>query len=221
MARQEVNIGTTGNDATGDSIRSAFGKVNQNFTELYAALGLGGGLNFQNLDNTPATITSNKLIATNVDGSALVEKELEGDGITVDVNTDPTKVIIRNTGTEVVRDTSPELGGNLDANDFTVENLATPINAGDAVTKQYADGTFINVSGDTATGAILFQDGSGNPRVPVVSSEAVNKAYADSKVDADGDTMTGPLILNETPRDGDNILQAATKDYVDQRTYYR
>ena len=31
MARQEVNIGTTGNDATGDSIRTGFNKVNQNF----------------------------------------------------------------------------------------------------------------------------------------------------------------------------------------------
>jgi len=63
MARKEVNIGTTGNDATGDSIRVGFDKVNQNFVEIYAALGLGGGLNFQNLDNTPATITSNKILA--------------------------------------------------------------------------------------------------------------------------------------------------------------
>ena len=52
MARKEVNIGTTGNDATGDSIRVGFDKVNNNFVEIYAALGLGGGLNFQNLDNT-------------------------------------------------------------------------------------------------------------------------------------------------------------------------
>ena len=50
MARKEVNIGTTGNDATGDSIRVGFDKVNNNFVEIYAALGLGGGLNFQNLD---------------------------------------------------------------------------------------------------------------------------------------------------------------------------
>src|SRR6056300_454466 len=124
MARKEVNIGTTGNDATGDSIRTGFDKVNQNFTELYAALGLGGGPNFQNLDNTPSTITSNKVIATNNNGDGIVEKELQGDGLTIDNLTDPTKIIIRNTGTEVVRDTSPELGGNLDANNFLIENLA-------------------------------------------------------------------------------------------------
>ena len=56
MARKVINIGTTGNDATGDSIRGAFSKVNQNFTEIYASLGLSGGLKFVNLDDTPSAI---------------------------------------------------------------------------------------------------------------------------------------------------------------------
>ena len=34
-AKQVINIGTTANDGTGDPIRSAFDKVNDNFTELY------------------------------------------------------------------------------------------------------------------------------------------------------------------------------------------
>ena len=36
MAQQSINIGTTANDGTGDPIRSAFDKTNDNFTELYA-----------------------------------------------------------------------------------------------------------------------------------------------------------------------------------------
>ena len=219
MARKEVNIGTTGNDATGDSIRTGFDKVNQNFTELYAALGLGGGLNFQNLDNTPSTITSNKVIATNNNGDGIVEKELQGDGLTIDNLTDPTKIIIRNTGTEVVRDTSPELGGNLDANNFLIENLATPLKPGDATTKQYSDDKFLDAAGDTATGQILLQDGAGSPRTPTLSDEAANKQYVDSKVALAGDTMTGPLILSETPSFSDNDLQAATKRYVDLNSF--
>src|SRR6056300_1445374 len=157
MARQEVNIGTTGNDATGDSIRTGFNKVNQNFVEIYAALGLGGGLNFQNLDNTPSTITANKLIATNAAGDAIVEKELQGDGLTIDNASDPTKIIIRNTGTEVVRDTSPELGGSLDANTFQIENVETPTKAGDATNKLYVDSNFLNLNGDIAVGQIRLQ----------------------------------------------------------------
>ena len=38
MAKQIINIGTEGNDNTGDAIREAFSKVNENFTELYAVL---------------------------------------------------------------------------------------------------------------------------------------------------------------------------------------
>jgi hypothetical protein len=37
MAKQTINIGTTANDGTGDPLRSAFTKVNANFTELYDA----------------------------------------------------------------------------------------------------------------------------------------------------------------------------------------
>ncbi len=39
MAKQTINIGTTANDGTGDPIRSAFDKTNDNFTELYAGAG--------------------------------------------------------------------------------------------------------------------------------------------------------------------------------------
>ena len=35
MAKQVINIGTTANDGTGDSLRVAFDKANDNFTELY------------------------------------------------------------------------------------------------------------------------------------------------------------------------------------------
>ena len=36
MAKQVINIGTVANDGTGDPLRTAFDKVNDNFTELYS-----------------------------------------------------------------------------------------------------------------------------------------------------------------------------------------
>lgn len=36
MAKQTIGIGTTANDGTGDPLRDAFDKVNDNFTEVYA-----------------------------------------------------------------------------------------------------------------------------------------------------------------------------------------
>ena len=43
MAKQTISIGTIANDGTGDTLRVAFGKCNDNFTELYA------GVSFANL----------------------------------------------------------------------------------------------------------------------------------------------------------------------------
>jgi hypothetical protein len=39
MTQQTINIGASANDATGDPIRTAFSKVNTNFTDLYTQLG--------------------------------------------------------------------------------------------------------------------------------------------------------------------------------------
>ena len=39
MAQQTINIGATANDGTGDQLRSAFDKVNDNFVEVYTELG--------------------------------------------------------------------------------------------------------------------------------------------------------------------------------------
>ena len=40
MAKQTLNIGTNANDGTGDNLRSAMQKVNENFTDLYSAPGI-------------------------------------------------------------------------------------------------------------------------------------------------------------------------------------
>ena len=37
MARQTINIGTAANDGTGDPLRTAFDKINDNFVELYGS----------------------------------------------------------------------------------------------------------------------------------------------------------------------------------------
>lgn len=39
MAKKVINVGSSANDSTGDSLRIAGGKINDNFTELYNALG--------------------------------------------------------------------------------------------------------------------------------------------------------------------------------------
>jgi hypothetical protein len=53
MAKQTVNIGSSANDGTGDQLRTAFDKINDNFDEVYNA-----GLVGSNLSISSSTITS-------------------------------------------------------------------------------------------------------------------------------------------------------------------
>ena len=45
MAKQTINLGTVANDGTGDSVRTGGDKINDNFNEIYTALGDGSSLN--------------------------------------------------------------------------------------------------------------------------------------------------------------------------------
>lgn len=74
MAKQTINRGATANDGTGDTIRDGAGKINDNFNEIYVALGDGSSLS-QNtqtlvsnahLTSTYATNTAVRAIETNL-----------------------------------------------------------------------------------------------------------------------------------------------------------
>ena len=78
MAKQNINIGVEGNDGTGDSIRDAFRKANENFTELYAVFGQGGQIAFTSLSDTPDTLGIFKLPISNSTGTELEMRSLSG-----------------------------------------------------------------------------------------------------------------------------------------------
>lgn len=52
MTKQTINRGSAANDGTGDTLRSAAQKINENFTELYGLLGRSGGGAQVSLDST-------------------------------------------------------------------------------------------------------------------------------------------------------------------------
>ena len=41
MAKQSLNLGTVANDNTGDTLRGGGDKINDNFNEIYSAIGNG------------------------------------------------------------------------------------------------------------------------------------------------------------------------------------
>ena len=220
MARKTIDIGAIGNDGTGDSIRDSFRKVNDNFRELYSSLGLGENLTFIGLDDTPDTFVgqndaitgSTPVVTVNNTESGLTFKRLvPGTGIALDFQTNPNEITINSEFSEIVADTSPQLGGDLSMRSGGSQYRI--IDAGTTIT----------------------------PLQPLYNHELVNRDYADSKIARAGTNatglnaagasvsrselgfMSGPLILSRSPEaDDDQIyggLIAATKSYVDSSAF--
>lgn len=80
MAKQTINIGTTANDGTGDPLRTAFDKSNDNFTELYNGAG-GIADDSVTYAKLGTEFTTSAALATNVDFSTaqVFTKTLSGD----------------------------------------------------------------------------------------------------------------------------------------------
>ena len=65
MTQQTINIGSSANDGTGDPLRTAFDKINDNFNELYTVSGAGTGNNL--------AISGNSIVSENVDGNIILD----------------------------------------------------------------------------------------------------------------------------------------------------
>lgn len=170
MAKQDIYLGVEGNDGTGDSIREAFRKANENFTELYAVFGQGGTISFTALNDTPTGITANGVLLGNSTGTALVQKTLNaGTGINID-NSGTNSITISNTGANINADTSPILGGPLSGNRvYSIGLIATS----DAAIAEFntTHGTAITVD-DIVTDK-KFQDQYYAPNVTFEESKPV------------------------------------------------
>ena len=103
MTIQTINLGQYANDGTGDDLRTAFQKVNGNFSYL---------------NNNDATTVTNLGSGTGIfaqkTGPNLQFKSLVG-GAGIALSTNGTTITIANTG-KVEDDTSPKLGGTLNLN---------------------------------------------------------------------------------------------------------
>jgi hypothetical protein len=83
MSRLNINIGTTANDRTGDPLRTAFEKVNANFTELYNTVGADAPAN--KLVNGASEVVLDEGGMLTVPGSIAFQDGV----ITLNDNTDP------------------------------------------------------------------------------------------------------------------------------------
>ncbi len=159
MARQVINIGSSANDGTGDPLRTAFDKINDNFVELY------GG------DNDINTLDAN----LNVNTFAITTGVTNGD-ITITPN-----------GTGAINLGAMKfVGTTLSSDDSTqitiAENIQTTgtINVSGAATLATS---LTLATGVTVTG-ILDEDAMGSNSATQLATQQSIKAYVDSQVTA-------------------------------------
>jgi len=190
MAIEIVDIGVEGNDGTGDSIRQAFQKVNNNFNTLFGVFGLGGSISLLGLDDTDTTAETNGVLIWNDDVAdpKVVYKRFVGEGgISIDTTGDTIK--LSNTASVVSKDLSPEL-----AAEVKVAGIAAYT---DPVNNKLLAKNFENTD-PTNTGLLdSFRATHGQDQIDIDASNLlITKGFGDQEyINFDGDSMTGPLVI--------------------------
>ena len=226
MAKQFINIGIEGNDGTGDSIRDAFNKTNENFTELYAVFGQGGQIGFTSLSDTRDTLGSGKIPVSNSAGNAITMKGISGTGITVDTTSDPANIVIDVTSTDVQSDTSPELGGPLKGNSFGIGGVSitqTAVNDFNTthganitlddlvITKGYADQRYIQTGSGGVAGEVRVRDEPAN--ATEYTKQISTYASGNLNIPTHGYTVASnglPFVYSSTGTDANNLTSGNT-----------
>ena len=195
------------------TLTSAFTWVNDSTIQFTTAPGAGLRVEIRRLTPLPGNLVDfadgSTLVAADLDTTnnqhLYKEQELDDD-IKQSVYVDPTT-------------------GFPTASNQRITNVADPVAAQDAATKNYVDTTTVASAGDTMTGVLAMGankiTGLGNP---TNAQDAATKTYVDTTTVASaGDTMTGPLAMgaNKVTGLGEPTANqdAATKNYVDSTTW--
>jgi hypothetical protein len=166
MARQVINIGTTANDGTGDPLRTAFDKINDNFVELY-----GGDNNLNTLD-------------ANLD--------VNGYNITTGVTNGDITLVQNGTGNIVLGSLSVN-GSEItstDSTQVTVKEKLRVTGALETVGAATLSTSLTLASGATVT-AILDEDTMTSDSATALATQQSIKAYIDAQNTAQAITFVG------------------------------
>ena len=154
-----------------------------------------GTIDTQTLTNktlTSPTITNPSISGAGVDASIVFEgataDAYETTLTVVDPTQDNTITLPNTTGTVVLATatqtlTNKTLGGNLNAGGYTVTNLATPVNASDAVRKDFADAQ-VAAAATSATSAATSAASAAASATTAANSVATIAGYATSSANS-------------------------------------
>ena len=221
MAIQTIGIGTVADDGTGDSLRIAGDKINDNFKEIYTAIGDGTTLDVSGLGVITAlnNATANELVtigATTTELDAEANLTFDGSTLAVTGNITATTITLSNDAGLLV----PNDGniGSASANDAMQISSAGIVTFKDDIIIKDA-GTIGSVSDVDAmsissTGIVTF---SQIPSVPINTIEISTQTRGAFLVIESGGTdgagaNAGDNIIDET--DSDDIIHESATDLV-------
>ena len=193
MTRQNINIGSSANDGTGDTLRTAGTKINQNFQEIYTQLG-----------GDSSTLTTQVILKDSGGVGTIIFEGTSADSHeTKLIATDPTAdrtIALPNAAGNVVLDTATQT---LTNKTLTTPTIASITNGG-TITIPSGAGTIATIAGSqtftnktltspTITTPVIgtsLNDANGNEFIKfTTTSSAVNELTI-----ANGASTTGPTL---------------------------
>jgi hypothetical protein len=224
MAQQTINIGSSSNDGTGDPLRTAFNKINENFTELYGTSAFGQQVTISGNSITANSSNADLVLAGSGTGG-VVASSLRIDGTSLS-SSDSTVVSV-NEGLNV--DGSITASGDITASGNIFAN--GNINLGNASGDQtkvvgvfeadniQIDGTTITTN--TTNGSVTIT-GNATGGV-VVENLTVNDNAISSPSNSDisiqpggtGDVILSALRVNGTTLDSSDSSKVTIAEAVD------
>ena len=164
MAKQTLNIGTLANDGTGDTLRDGGDKIQDNFNELYTAL---GGDTVKIAIGSP---TANQILKYNA-GTSVFEPSSDANDnttYTVSAETSGSDASIRLTGSDASTDNVNLISGTginidrTDADNITINNTVTNTTYATSIQSVTAGSKELRLSGSNSVNDdITITEGSG------------------------------------------------------------
>ena len=213
MARLNIDVGTLGNPATGDTLRTAMTKINTNFTEVYSLVRDGSS-------GLIATDVTNGDLKLQANGTGVIEidtLQVNGDAITSIVTNGSVDITGNGTGGVNIEALSFN-GTSISSTDSSTINLNENVVVdGDLAVSGNITGTFsVSAIGDiTAVGSTLSSPS--NSDLTIQTSGTGNVVVENLSINGDGAVVTG--IKDEDNMASNSAVKLATqqsiKAYVD------